>query len=84
VRRFAGACRFVCNNALALTKELIVQMNAVNGMASLKTRFRLDVSIRGVLETLLQKLSDFLLSGGFLHYSLVDVGYSAFAVNQRR
>jgi hypothetical protein len=53
------------------------------GMASLKPRFRLDVSVRGVLETLLQKVSDFLLRGCFLHYSVVDVGYSAFAVNQR-
>jgi hypothetical protein len=32
----------------------------------------------------LQKVSDFLLSSHFVHYSLVQVGYSAFAVNQCR
>jgi hypothetical protein len=41
-------------------------------------------SVCGVLETFLQKVSDFLLSGRFLHYSVVHIGYSAFAVNQRR
>jgi hypothetical protein len=35
-------------------------------------------------EALLQKVLDFLLSGRFLHYSSVQVGYSALAVNQRR
>jgi hypothetical protein len=54
-------------------------------MASLKATLQPGTySVRGVLETRLQKVSDFLLSGPFLHYSLVHVGYSAFAVNQSR
>ena len=46
--------------------------------------FRQDVSNCGILEALLQKVPDFLLRGRFLHYSGVQVGYSALAVNQRR
>src|ERR1700739_2104359 len=53
-------------------------------MASLKARFRLNLSVPGVLETLLKKRCDFLLSGGFLHYAGVQVGYSAFTVYERR
>ncbi len=52
-------------------------------MASLKARFRLNLSVPGVLETLLKKGSDFLLSGRFFHYAGVQVGYSAFTVNER-
>ena len=52
-------------------------------MASLTPRFRLNLSVPGILEILLQKGSDFLLSRRYLHYAGVQVGYSAFTVNER-
>ena len=48
------------------------------------TVFPSGVSIRRVVEALVQKVPDLFLRGRFLHDSLVHVGYSAFTVNERR
>jgi len=43
-----------------------------------------ELSVRGVFEGLPKESPDFLLSGSLIHQTRVHVGYSAFAVNQRR